>query len=817
MSDNIRNYTVTDMTCASCSAAVQRAVSKLDGVESADVNLTTEKLTVKLNRDLDFKTIQEAVEKAGYGLIEPKLTRELQLDIEGMTCASCSAAIERTVRKQNGVESISVNLATNKASLVYDPSLIKLSQIKLAVEKAGYKASEAKIEDDADQKRHEAAFKRMTINLIIAVVFALPLLYLAMGHMIEGVKLPLPEWLVPHMHPLTFALTQMMLTIVIVITGRKFFIIGLRTLRHWSPNMDTLVAIGTGAAFLYGLYNTYGIAMGNTDLVNYLYYEVAGVVLTLILLGKWLEERSKGKTSMAIKKLMGLSPKTAHLVVNDSTQDVLLEEIVLKDVLLVKPGEKIPVDGIVLSGQSAVDESMLTGESLPVEKHVGDKVVGGSLNTHGVLTMEARAVGQDTALAQIIKLVEDAQGQKAPIAKLADIISGYFVPVVIVIAFVSALFWWWMGKDFPFILSSFVTVLVIACPCALGLATPTAIMVGTGKGAQMGVLFKGGEALELAHKVNAIIFDKTGTITKGEPTLTDLYVLNGTEEGFLRLIASAESVSEHPLAKAVVKYVNEKNISLDPVEDFKAVSGRGLKAKVANKAIFIGNEAWMIENNLVVEGKTWAEERSVLGKTVLWVADEKEVLGLFAVADVVKESSRDAISALKKMGIKVAMITGDNQKTANAIAAQVGIDIVLAEVLPQDKGNEVDKLKAQGYIVAMVGDGINDAVALTKADVGIAIGSGTDVAMESADVVLMKSDLKDVAKALQLSKSTMTNIKQNLFWAFIYNIIGIPFAAGVFYYFGGPLLDPVLAGAAMALSSVSVVTNALRLRFFKMR
>ena len=817
MSDNIRNYTVTDMTCASCSAAVQRAVSKLDGVESADVNLTTEKLTVKLNRDLDFKTIQEAVEKAGYGLIEPKLTRELQLDIEGMTCASCSAAIERTVRKQNGVESISVNLATNKASLVYDPSLIKLSQIKLAVEKAGYKASEAKIEDDADQKRHEAAFKRMTINLIIAVVFALPLLYLAMGHMIEGVKLPLPEWLVPHMHPLTFALTQMMLTIVIVITGRKFFIIGLRTLRHWSPNMDTLVAIGTGAAFLYGLYNTYGIAMGNTDLVNYLYYEVAGVVLTLILLGKWLEERSKGKTSMAIKKLMGLSPKTAHLVVNDSTQDVLLEEIVLRDVLLVKPGEKIPVDGIVLSGQSAVDESMLTGESLPVEKHVGDKVVGGSLNTHGVLTMEARAVGQDTALAQIIKLVEDAQGQKAPIAKLADIISGYFVPVVIVIAFVSALFWWWMGKDFPFILSSFVTVLVIACPCALGLATPTAIMVGTGKGAQMGVLFKGGEALELAHKVNAIIFDKTGTITKGEPTLTDLYVLNGTEEGFLRLIASAESVSEHPLAKAVVKYVNEKNISLDPVEDFKAVSGRGLKAKVANKAIFIGNEAWMIENNLVVEGKTWAEERSVLGKTVLWVADEKEVLGLFAVADVVKESSRDAISALKKMGIKVAMITGDNQKTANAIAAQVGIDIVLAEVLPQDKGNEVDKLKAQGYIVAMVGDGINDAVALTKADVGIAIGSGTDVAMESADVVLMKSDLKDVAKALQLSKSTMTNIKQNLFWAFIYNIIGIPFAAGVFYYFGGPLLDPVLAGAAMALSSVSVVTNALRLRFFKMR
>ena len=805
------------MTCASCSAAVQRVVSKLDGVERADVNLTTEKLTVVLNKDLDFKTIQAAVEKAGYGLVEPKVNRELQLDIEGMTCASCSAAIERTVRKQKGVESISVNLATNKASLVYDPSVIKLSQIKQAVEKAGYKASEAKVEDDADQKRKEAAFRRMTINLIISAIFALPLLYLAMGHMIEGIKLPMPEWLNPHMHPLTFALVQLFLTIPIMIAGRKFFVIGFRTLSHGSPNMDSLVAIGTGAAFLYGLYNTYGIAIGNTHLVNDLYYESAGVVITLILLGKWLEERSKGKTSMAIKKLMGLSPKIAHLVINDTTQDVLLEEIVLKDILLVKPGEKIPVDGIVITGQSAVDESMLTGESLPVEKHVGDKLVGGSLNTHGVLTMEARAVGQDTALAQIIKLVEDAQGQKAPIAKLADVISGVFVPVVIVIAIVSALFWWWMGKDFPFILSSFVTVLVIACPCALGLATPTAIMVGTGKGAQMGVLFKGGEALELAHKVNAIIFDKTGTITKGEPTLTDLSVLSGSEEDFLRLIASAESVSEHPLAKAVVKYVQDKNISLDVVADFKAISGRGLKVKVADKDIIIGNETWMSENKITIQGKAWAEERSIQGKTVLWVADDQEVLGLFAVADVVKESSFEAIAALKKMGIKVAIITGDNEKTANAIAAQVGIDIVLAEVLPQDKGNEVDKLKAQGYIVAMVGDGINDAVALTKADVGIAIGSGTDVAMESADVVLMKSDLKDVAKALQLSKATLTNIKQNLFWAFIYNIIGIPFAAGVFYYFGGPLLNPVLAGTAMALSSVSVVTNALRLRFFKMR
>jgi len=803
------------MTCASCAAAVQRTVSKLDGVKRAEVNLSTEKLTLELNTDLDFKTIQQAVEKAGYGLVEPTQIRQVDLDIEGMTCASCSAAVERAIKKQNGVQSINVNLTTNKATLSYDPSLVKLSTIKQAVEKAGYKANDIQVEENDNRK--ELALKQLTFKLVLASIFALPLLYLAMGHMIEGIELWLPEILVPHMHPFNFAFIQFLLSIPIMYAGRKFFTVGFKTLRHGSPNMDTLVAIGTGAAFLYGIYNTIGIYQGNKMLVNDLYYESAGVVITLILLGKWLEERSKGKTSQAIKKLMGLSPKSAHLVQGADTIDVLLEEVVINDILLVKPGEKIPVDGIVISGQSAVDESMLTGESLPVDKVIGDKVIGGSLNANGVITIKAKAVGQDTALAQIIKLVEDAQGQKAPIAQLADVISAYFVPAVIGIAVVSAIFWTLNGKDFPFVLNVFVTILVIACPCALGLATPTAIMVGTGRGAQMGVLFKGGEALEMAHKVNAIIFDKTGTITKGTPTLTDLKPVGIEEKQFLSLIASAESVSEHPLAKAVVKEALDKQIPLLTVDQFEAVSGRGLKALVDNKPILIGNEAWMNENYITVIEKEWADQLSSMGKTVLWVAYDSKSIGLFAVADVVKESSLEAITALKKMGIKVAMITGDNHKTANAIAKQVGIDLVLSEVLPQDKGDEVDKLKKQGYIVAMVGDGINDAVALTKADVGIAIGSGTDVAIESADVVLMKSDLKDVAKALKLSKATLINIKENLFWAFIYNIIGIPFAAGVFYYFGGPLLNPVLAGTAMALSSVSVVSNALRLRFFKMR
>ena len=811
-----KTYIVTGMTCASCSAAVTRSLKKLDGVQKADVNLTTERVVVET--DLDFETLKNAVSKAGYGLEEIKSQRNVTLEIEGMTCASCSAAVERALKKQNGVSSASVNLATNKATVSYDPALIKLGTLKKAVENAGYKASEAVVVNvDEDAKRRQAALKDMTIRLLMATVFAIPLLYIAMGHMFPSLKIVLPDFMNHHKQPLNFALVQLFLSLPILYAGRKFFTIGMKTLFKGSPNMDTLVAIGTGAAFLYGVYNTIGIYLGNFDLVNELYFESAGVVITLILLGKWLEERSKGKTSQAIKKLMGLTPKTAHLLVDGETTDVALDDVAVGDMLLVKPGERIPVDGIVVSGQSAVDESMLTGESLPVDKSVGDKVTGGSLNRNGMLTMKAKAVGEATALAQIIKLVEDAQGQKAPIAKLADIISAYFVPVVIVIAFLSAGFWAMQGESFSFILNRFVTILVIACPCALGLATPTAIMVGTGRGAQLGVLYKGGEALETAHHVNAVIFDKTGTLTKGEPTLTDLISYGRDENELLTLLASAESSSEHPLALAITQTATQRGLKLLPVQSFTAISGRGLSASVDNHEILIGNPNWMTENGVVFDDLSQLDAWSDQGKTVLLAAIDKKAEGMIAVADVVKDSSKEAVAKLKKMGIKIAMITGDNQKTADAIAKQVGIDWVLAEVLPQDKGNEVDKLKQQGYTVAMVGDGINDAVALAKADTGIAIGSGTDVAMESADIVLMRSDLNDVVSALKLSKATLTNIKQNLFWAFIYNIIGIPFAAGVFYYFGGPQLNPVFAGAAMALSSVSVVTNALRLRFFKVR
>ena len=559
-----KTYIVTGMTCASCSAAVTRSLKKLDGVQKADVNLTTERVVVET--DLDFETLKNAVSKAGYGLEEIKSERNVTLEIEGMTCASCSAAVERALKKQTGVSNASVNLATNKATVSYDPAKVKLGTLKKAVENAGYKANEAVVVNvDEDAKRRQAALKDMTIRLLIATVFAIPLLYIAMGHMFPSLKIVLPEFMNHHKQPLNFALVQLLLSIPILYAGRKFFTIGMKTLFKGSPNMDTLVAIGTGAAFLYGVYNTVGIYLGNFDLVNELYFESAGVVITLILLGKWLEERSKGKTSQAIKKLMGLTPKTAHLLVNDETTDVSLDDVAVGDMLLVKPGERIPVDGIVVSGQSAVDESMLTGESLPVDKSVGDKVTGGSLNRNGMLTMKAKAVGEATALAQIIKLVEDAQGQKAPIAKLADIISAYFVPVVIVIAFLAAGFWAWQGESFSFILNRFVTILVIACPCALGLATPTAIMVGTGRGAQLGVLYKGGEALETAHHVNAVIFDKTGTLTKGEPTLTDLISYGRDENELLTLLASAESSSEHPLALAITQTATQRGLKLLPV------------------------------------------------------------------------------------------------------------------------------------------------------------------------------------------------------------------------------------------------------------
>ncbi len=666
---------------------------------------------------------------------------------------------------------------------------------------------------DEDKEKREKEIKTLFKKFIVSAIFTIPLFYIAMGHMIG---FPLPNIIDPMYNPLNFALVQIILTVPVVIAGYKFYTVGFRSLFKGSPNMDSLIAVGTSAAIIYGVYAIYQIINGNIEYAKDLYFETAGVIITLILLGKYLESVSKGKTSEAIKKLVGMQPKTAIVIQDGEEITIPIEEVEEGDIVLVKPGEKIPVDGVVIEGHTSIDESMLTGESIPVEKKSGDKVVGASINKNGVIRFKATKVGKDTALSQIIKLVEAAQGSKAPIAKLADIISGYFVPIVMGIALISGIAWYISGESVIFSLTIFISVLVVACPCALGLATPTAIMVGTGKGAENGVLIKSGGALETAHKIETIVFDKTGTITEGKPKVTNVITLgNYTEEELVQVAASAEKGSEHPLGEAIVREAEEKNISLLNLDKFYAIPGHGIEVEIKDKKIYLGNEKLMQDKNIDISLKEESDKLANEGKTPMYMAVNDKLEGVIAVADVVKESSKKAIDILHKMGIEVAMITGDNKKTASAIAKQVGIDVILAEVLPEDKANEVKKLQEKNKVVAMVGDGINDAPALAQADIGIAIGSGTDVAMESADIVLMKSDLVDVATAIKLSKSTIRNIKQNLFWAFGYNTAGIPLAAGVFYALGGPKLNPMFAAGAMALSSVSVVTNALRLRKFK--
>lgn len=723
------------------------------------------------------------------------------------------------ISKLEGVEFVSINLSTEKANVRYNAKLIRLSEIKQAIAKAGYKALEIESKNrvDEDKARKEKEIKTLWTKFIVSAIFATPLLILAMAHMIPGLNKSLPALLDPMTNPLRFALIQIALVIPIVIAGYRFYTVGFKAIIRRSPNMDSLIAMGTSAAIIYSLYSTYMIYMGDHHSVMNLYFESAGVIITLILLGKSLEAVSKGKTSEAIKKLMGLAPKTATVIQDEKEIQIPIEEVEVGDIILVKPGEKIPVDGEVIEGYTSVDESMLTGESIPVEKHIGDKVVGASINKNGSIKFKATKVGSDTALAQIIKLVEDAQGSKAPIAQMADIVSGYFVPIVFAIAIVASIAWYISGESAVFALTIFISVLVIACPCALGLATPTAIMVGTGKGAEYGILIKGGEALETTHKINTIVFDKTGTITEGKPEVTDIVTVNGNERNrLLQIAASAEKGSEHPLGEAIVRGAENENIDLLKVDRFSAIPGHGIEVNIEGQDVLLGNRKLMIDKN--IELKELEEESDRLaseGKTPMYIAIDNKLAGIIAVADVVKESSAKAIQRLHDMGIEVVMITGDNKRTAEAIAKQVGIDRVLAEVLPQDKANEVKKLQAENKKVAMVGDGINDAPALAQANIGIAIGSGTDVAMESADIVLMRSDLMDVPAAIELSKSTIRNIKQNLFWAFGYNTAGIPLAAGVLHLFGGPLLNPVFAAAAMSLSSVSVLTNALRLRGFK--
>jgi len=767
------------------------------------------------------------------------------LSVGGMTCAACSARVERALRKLEGIESAAVNLATEKATVVFDPHTLRLSAIKEAVVKAGYQVLEVSSDAvDEDKRRKEKEIKTLWAKFIVAAVLALPLLYIAMAPMIKWISLPFPKMLAPMRFPMTYGLVELALVIPIIIAGYRFYTVGFKNLLRRSPNMDSLIAIGTTSAVVYSVYNLFRIAGGDHHAVDALYFETAGVIIALILLGKSLEAVSKGRTSEAIKKLMGLAPKTAIIIENGEEKEIPIKEVMPGDIIVVKPGAKIPVDGLVTAGQSAVDESMLTGESMPVDKKPGDPVYAATINSNGVIRFRAEKVGGETALAQIIKLVEDAQSSKAPIAQMADIVAGYFVPVVCAIALVAGIAWFVTasigvvnlphGKTVTeFALTIFISVLVIACPCALGLATPTAIMVGTGKGAEYGILIKGGEALETAHKIQTIVFDKTGTLTVGKPEVTNVvwsgeWGLGNSERGkntdlFLQLVAAAEKNSEHPLASAIVREAEKRDLDLPPVTDFKAIPGRGIETKIrgwgmgsGEISILVGNRKLMDERNIpLTELELVPDRLADEGKTPMYVALNGKAVGIVAVADVLKPSSKEAIERLHKMGIEVAMITGDNKKTASAIAKQVGIDRVLAEVLPQDKSAEVKKLQQEGRKVAMVGDGINDAPALAQADIGIAIGSGTDVAMESADIVLMRSDLLDVPTAINLSKRTIRNIKQNLFWAFGYNVLGIPIAAGVLYLFGGPLLNPVFAAAAMSLSSVSVLTNALRLKRFK--
>jgi Cu+-exporting ATPase len=811
-----KSLKIDGMTCAACAKAVERTSKKLPGVVEANVNFATEKLNISYDEtQVKLEDIQNAIEKAGYkALVE---TSNKTLKIEGMTCAACAKTIERITKKLPGVVEANVNFATEKLNISFEPSKVRTSDIKKAIEKGGYKALEDESNVDNDKAKKEKEIKALWNRFIVSAIFSVPLFLIAMVPMIaEELNYMLPAAIDPMVHPEAYAIIQLILVIPVMISGKKYFTVGLKSLAHLTPNMDSLISIGTAAAFLYSIFSVYQIMLlGNVDYV--MYFESAAVILTLITLGKYLESVTKGKTSEAIKKLMGLAPKTAIIVRENVEIEIPIDEVEVGDIVVVKPGEKMPVDGQVVSGTTLVDESMLTGESMPVEKAIGDKIIGASINKNGSIHYKATRVGKDTALAQIITLVENAQGSKAPIARMADIISSYFVPVVIAIAILSSLAWYLSGETMVFSLTIFISVLVIACPCALGLATPTAIMVGTGKGAEYGVLIKSGVALETAHKIQTIVFDKTGTLTQGKPKVTDIVTVEGIDEAYLlKIAASAEKGSEHPLGEAIVKGAEERSLELVKVEKFKAIPGYGIEVSIEGNKILLGNRKLMVEREISLEqlegiSNKLAEE----GKTPMYIAIENKISGIIAVADTVKENSKKAIEILHSMGIEVAMITGDNKRTAAAIAKQVGIDRVLAEVLPEDKANEVKKLQAEGKKVAMVGDGINDAPALAQADIGIAIGSGTDVAMESADIVLMRSDLMDVPTALQLSKKTITNIKQNLFWAFGYNILGIPVAMGVLHLFGGPLLNPIIAALAMSFSSVSVLSNALRLKGFK--
>lgn len=756
--------------------------------------------------------------------MEEVMNMKQKFDVTGMTCSACSAHVEKSVGKLQGVCSVNVNLLQNSMTVEYEDTKLTDDEIIKAVEQGGYGAKVHGAENSSIPAENiaQSEMESMKKRLIWSFLFLVPLFYISMGHMMG---MPLPEILSGHENMMSFALTQLFLTLPILYLNRKYFSTGFQAIWHRSPNMDSLIALGATAAFVYSVGAIYAIGyyMGHGDMQmahSYgmeFYFESAGMILTLITVGKYMETRSKGKTSEAITKLLDLAPKKATIFKNGAEIEVPIEQVQKGDIIVVRPGQSIPVDGIVVEGFSAVDESALTGESIPVEKNIGDTVIGATVNKTGYFKFQAEKVGSDTTLSQIVQLVEEASASKAPIAKLADKVSGIFVPVVIAIAVIAMIVWLLLGYPFSFALSIGIAVLVISCPCALGLATPTAIMVGTGKGAENGILIKSAESLEIAHEIDTVILDKTGTVTEGKPKVTDILLAEGVfQNRLLKSAMAVEQLSEHPLSEAIVKYAKEKNIAVENGENFEAIAGQGIKADVFGKKVIAGNMKMMkaekIEQDILFQkGEALAKE----GKTPLYFAEDKKLLGVIAVADVVKDTSKEAIAKFHDMGIDVVMLTGDNQQTAQAIAKQVNLTNVVAEVLPQDKEKQVRQIQRQGKKVAMIGDGINDAPALARADVGVAIGAGTDVAIESADIVLMKSDLLDAVAAIQLSRAVIRNIKQNLFWAFFYNAIGIPLAAGVFYTALGWKLNPMFAAAAMSFSSVFVVTNALRLKLFQ--
>jgi Cu+-exporting ATPase len=747
-----------------------------------------------------------------------------KFDVVGMTCSSCSAAVERVVERMGGVISVNVNLLSNNMTVEYDESLVEAGAIIATVSEAGYSAALADSKSQAKTGEVNLAqdeISEMKYRTIVSIALMLVLMYVAMGPM---VGLPIPAFLVGVENAATMALVQFLLTLPIVYVNRQYYRSGFKTLWRRSPNMDSLIAVGSGAAVVYGVFAlfriSWGLGHGHLELVTHyshdLYFESGAMILALITLGKYLEARSKGRTSDAIAKLMDLAPQVATVLRDNQEVEIPVADLIQGDIIVIKPGQSIPVDGVIVEGHSAVDESALTGESIPVAKHVGDKVISATINKAGSFKFEATRIGDDTTLAQIIRLVEEASSSKAPIAKLADKISGIFVPVVIAIAITAFVVWLLLGYPFEFALTIGIAVLVISCPCALGLATPVAIMVGTGQGALHGILIKSAESLETAHDLDTVVLDKTGTITEGKPQVTDVIASSvWSEKELLTIGASLEKPSEHPLAEAIVHKAEENKIRFEPVEDFLAVPGRGVQGKINQQTFLAGNRSFMLDHQIDLgEFEAKAELLAQQGKTPMFFATTTDVIGIIAVADVVKSTSKQAIRELMELGIDVVMLTGDNKRTAEAIRGELGIENVIAEVLPDDKEQEIRSLQEQGRTVAMVGDGINDAPALARAHVGIAIGAGTDVAIESADIVLMKNDLRDVSTAIKLSKATLRNIKQNLFWAFFYNALGIPLAAGLLYPLLGWRLNPMYAAAAMSLSSIFVVSNALRLRRF---